>query len=56
MLNGEIARYQAHDRMRAASGERLSKPLAARRAERRRAKARSISGLVAALFPLPIKH
>ncbi|MGZ8571891.1 MAG: hypothetical protein ACXWW5_06670 [Actinomycetota bacterium] len=56
MLNGEIARYQTEDRVRHASGERTSRPVAARRAEKRRAKIRSTSGLVVALLPFPFKH
>ncbi len=56
MLNGEIARYRNEERVRQASGERISGPVAARRAEKRRAKIRSTSGLVVALLPFPFKH
>ncbi len=56
MLNGEVARYRNEERIRHASGERISRPVAARRAEKRRAKIRSTSGLVVALLPFPFKH
>jgi hypothetical protein len=56
MLNGEVAKYQIDDRIRAGERYRVGRASASRRSERRKTVARRLIATTAALLPIPIKH